>query len=78
MLFTCDKDFGELAFRRGASVRSGVVLFRCTLSKPQHLARTALAVLSTERNFEGHFTIVEDNRLRMMPLPLPSPRVTDA
>ena len=43
---TFDKDFGELAFRRGLEVSVGVVLFRITLTSPEHAVRVAVAAFA--------------------------------
>lgn len=73
ILLTFDKDFGELAFRRGADASAGVVLFRITLSSPEQAAAIAVLALSSDLNWIGHFAVVEDDRVRLRPLPRHTP-----
>ena len=69
MLVTFDKDFGELAFRSGLPASSGIVLFRISTPSPSHVARVAVAALESRTDRTGHFAVVEDERIRMTPLP---------
>jgi len=69
VLVTFDKDFGELVFRSGLSASSGVVLFRISASSPAYIARVAVAALESRTDWAGHFAVVEDDRIRMTPLP---------
>jgi predicted nuclease of predicted toxin-antitoxin system len=41
VVVTFDEDFGELAFHRGLAASVGVVLFRITLTSPDHAVRVA-------------------------------------
>jgi predicted nuclease of predicted toxin-antitoxin system len=69
ILITFDKDFGELTFRSGLPASSGIVLFRVTASSPSYVARIAVAALESRSDWAGHFAVVEDDRIRMTPLP---------
>jgi len=69
VLVTFDKDFGYLAFRLGLPASCGIVLFRISPSSPDSVARTALTVLESRTNWAGHFSVVEETRVRMTPLP---------
>ena len=69
ILITVDKDFGELALRKGLPSTSGVVLFRISAPSAEVVARVATAVLSQRTDWAGHFSVVEDQRIRMTPLP---------
>jgi predicted nuclease of predicted toxin-antitoxin system len=69
ILVTFDKDFGELAFRSGFPALSGIVLFRISMTSPLHVARVAVAALESRTDWAGHFAVVEDDRIRMTPLP---------
>jgi predicted nuclease of predicted toxin-antitoxin system len=71
ILVTFDKDFGELAFRSGQVASSGIVLFRIAATSPAHVARVAVAALESRTDWAGHFSVVEDDRVRMTPLPPP-------
>jgi predicted nuclease of predicted toxin-antitoxin system len=69
VLLTFDKDFGELAFHLGQSASPGIILLRPRLRSPAYLVRFTLAVLGQDQTWQGHFTVAEDGRLRMVPLP---------
>lgn len=69
LLVTFDKDFGELAFRAALPASSGVVLFRISMASPARVARTAVSVLEGRADWAGHFAVIEDDRVRMTPLP---------
>jgi predicted nuclease of predicted toxin-antitoxin system len=69
IVVTFDKDFGELAFRFGLPATSGVILFRLALSSPSSVARLAPAALETRGDWAGHFSVIEEGRVRMTPLP---------
>ncbi|MFB0537595.1 MAG: DUF5615 family PIN-like protein [Anaerolineae bacterium] len=69
ILVTFDKDFGELAFRSKLPASSGVVLFRISAPSSAHVARVAVAALESRTDWVGHFAVVEDDRIRMTPLP---------
>ena len=71
LLLTFDKDFGELAFRAGLPASSGVVLFRIAPISPAHIADVAVAVLESRNDWAGHFSVIEESRVRMTPLPPP-------
>jgi predicted nuclease of predicted toxin-antitoxin system len=69
ILVTFDKDFGELAFRAGLPASSGVVLFRISPASPSYVAQTAVAVLESRTDWAGRFSVIEEDRVRMTPLP---------
>jgi predicted nuclease of predicted toxin-antitoxin system len=69
ILITFDKDFGELAFRRGLSSPAGIVLFRIKAPSAAHVAEMAVAVLESRDDWAGHFSVIEERRVRMTPLP---------
>ena len=68
ILITFDKDFGELVFRLGLNAPSGVILFRIPPDSPWVIAQTAVTVLESRTDWVGHFSVVEKNRVRMIPL----------
>ncbi len=70
ILLTFDKDFGELAFRAGLPASCGIVLFRIPASSAEYVARVAVAALSGRTDWPGHFAVVEERRIRMIPLPV--------
>lgn len=69
ILLTFDKDFGELAYRSGFPASAGIILFRISLRSPSAVARIAVTALTSRSDWQGHFSIVEANRIRMTPLP---------
>ena len=68
ILITFDKDFGELVFRLGLDVPSGVILFRIPPDSPSFVAQTAVTVLESRTDWAGHFSVVDGPRVRMTPL----------
>lgn len=68
IVVTFDKDFGELAFRSKLPVQSGIILFRITPRSSQYIAQVAVQALASRDNWFGHFSVVEDNRIRMTSL----------
>jgi hypothetical protein len=64
-----DKDFGELAFRAKLPSTSGVILFRISLISSEHIAQIAVQAIASRTDWAGHFSVVEDQRIRMTPLP---------
>lgn len=71
ILLTFDKDFGELAFRSRIPSACGVILFRLQTRNLDQITRTAIAALASRADWAGHFSVVEDDRVRMTPLPPP-------
>jgi predicted nuclease of predicted toxin-antitoxin system len=69
VLLTFDKDFGELAYRRGRSAPCGIVLFRVTPQSPDEIAAIALSAIQSRRPWTGHFSVITRQRIRMRPLP---------
>jgi predicted nuclease of predicted toxin-antitoxin system len=75
VLLTFDKDFGEMAFRQGKPATCGVILFHPRLRSPAHVSRFAVSVLAQTVAWEGNFSVAEEGRLRVVPLPeTPTPK----
>jgi predicted nuclease of predicted toxin-antitoxin system len=70
VVVTSDKDFGELAFRYGLPAECGIILFRIAMTSPLRVAKIAVSVLAPRDDWAGHFAVVEDDRVRMTPLPI--------
>lgn len=68
IVVTFDKDFGELAFRSKIPSQSGIILFRVTPKSPEYIAQAAVQALASRDNWGGHFSVIEDNRIRMTSL----------
>ena len=69
LILTFDKDFGELIFRLGKAASNGVILFRIRAPSAEYIAKTAVAALDSRTDWEGYFSVVEDDRIRMTPIP---------
>jgi predicted nuclease of predicted toxin-antitoxin system len=69
VLVTEDKDFGELAIRHGKPV-PGLILLRLTPDRRHRKAGALLALLAAHgEHLAGRFTVVEESRVRLRPLP---------
>jgi len=68
ILLTFDKDFGELVFRRGLPVGSGVVLFRITPDSPEQAGGLALALVESHPDLSGSFCVVTRDSFRVRSL----------
>jgi len=68
LLVTLDKDFGELTFRLKLSAMYGVILFRMTMSDPRIVPVNMANIIESRSDWVGHFSVVEDDRIRMRPL----------
>ncbi len=68
-LLTFDKDFGELAYRRGLPAECGVVLFRVVAQNPEEISDIALRAIRSQPTWAGRFSVVTRQRIRMRPLP---------
>ncbi|MBI5296999.1 MAG: DUF5615 family PIN-like protein [Chloroflexi bacterium] len=68
ILITFDKDFGELAFRSKLPADCGIILFRITPVSSTYIAQVAVQALASRKDWAGHFSVVEDQRIRMTSL----------
>jgi len=71
ILITFDKDFGELAFRAHLPSATGIVLLRISAPTPEAMSLAIVSALSRRTDWVGHFSVIEDDRVRMTPLPKP-------
>jgi predicted nuclease of predicted toxin-antitoxin system len=69
ILITFDKDFGELAFRTRLPARNGSVLFRISMPSPRRVSLAAVTALGSRDDWAGHFSVIEDDRIRMTTMP---------
>lgn len=70
VLITFDKDFGELAFRSNMPSENGIILFRIPMKSPEYVAELTLAAIVSRSDWIGHFSVVDETRIRMTPLPI--------
>ena len=69
VLVTFDKDFGEMAFHQGKTATCGVILFRPRVRSPGYVAQFMVAVLGQAVSWEGNFSVAQEGKLRVVPLP---------
>lgn len=69
LLITFDKDFGELAFRLGLPITSGVILCRVSANSGMDAAVKVVAALNSRQDWPGHFSVIDEQRVRMRRLP---------
>lgn len=69
VVLTMDKDFGVLAFRRRLPAGHGIVLLRLGHLRLGRLMPIVLEALERGAAQSGRFTVVEEDRVRMVPLP---------
>jgi Domain of unknown function (DUF5615) len=69
VLITFDKDFGNLAFRRGNDAVCGIILCRPRLRSPAYLAEFLVAILGESIDWTGHFSVAREGRIRVVELP---------
>lgn len=69
VLVTFDKDFGQLVFHKGYAGSCGIILCRPRLRSPAYLAEFLTAVLAESIDWRGHFSVAQEGRLRVVPLP---------
>lgn len=68
VLLTFDKDFGSLAFQKGAKAVEGIILFRIPKKSPAFVSGLITSVLESRNDWRGHFAVVEEDRIRMKQL----------
>jgi predicted nuclease of predicted toxin-antitoxin system len=68
LLVTLDKDFGELTFRMKQPAMYGVILFRMKMTDPRIASVKMANIIESRSDWVGHFSVVEDDRIRMRPL----------
>ena len=69
IILTYDKDFGELVVKDNPCPSAGIILFRLPSKNPALIAEYLLDILKSRTDWEGHFSVVEEKRIRMRPLP---------
>jgi predicted nuclease of predicted toxin-antitoxin system len=69
LLLTFDKDFGELVFHRGQEASCGIVLFRISTSSSSAAAEMIVSILDSRDDWPGQFSVIDDRRIRITPLP---------
>ncbi len=68
IVITFDKDFGELAFRSHLPSQCGIILFRIQGKSSEYMAKVVVSVIESRSDWTGHFSVIEEHRIRMRPL----------
>lgn len=68
ILFTFDKDFGELVFSTKQPPARGIILFRIPMISSAYIAKALVKVIESRGDWEGHFAVVEEDRIRIRSL----------
>jgi predicted nuclease of predicted toxin-antitoxin system len=68
ILLTFDQDFGELAFRSRLLASVGIILFRIRVPSGSVVAEKVAKVISLRDDWYGHFTVIEEDKIRMRDL----------
>jgi predicted nuclease of predicted toxin-antitoxin system len=68
IILTFDKDFGELAVKQKAVPCRGVILLRIPKKSPDQIAEYVKNVIQSRDDWEGHMSVIEEERVRMRPL----------
>ncbi len=71
ILVTFDKDFGELIFHSREMPPPGIILLRLRLRSPSFVAEILKTTLEQEIEWRGHFSVVTESHIRVVPLPGP-------
>lgn len=69
VLLTFDKDFGEMAFRFGLPATCGIILCRFASTSGAETAAKVAAAVHSRQDWPGHFSVIDDRRVRMRSLP---------
>ncbi len=68
IILTYDKDFGELVVKDNRYPSYGIILFRLSRMDPYQMAGYIMDVLGSRKDWAGHFSVVEEDRIRMREL----------
>ena len=71
IVLTFDKDFGDLAFRNKLLATAGIILFRIKAPSSLVIAEKVAKAIALRDDWRGHFSVVEDDKVRMRILTTP-------
>lgn len=69
LLITFDKGFGTLIFQNEGPCPAGILLFRLPPLSKDELIRFMVEAITSRSDWNGHFAVIERDRIRMRPLP---------
>jgi Uncharacterized protein conserved in bacteria len=68
VILTFDHDFGELAVKDKAYPSVGIILLRLHQMTPHDMAEYITNIICSRDDWEGHFSVLEHDRIRMRSL----------
>ena len=68
IILTFDLDFGELAVKDRVYPSVGIILLRLHQMNPQQMAEYTIRVIRSRKDWEGHLSVIENDRIRMRQL----------
>jgi len=68
IILTFDLDFGELAVKDRVYPSVGIILLRLHQMNPQQMAEYTRVVIRSRKDWEGHLSVIENDRVRMRQL----------
>ena len=66
---TCDRDYGDLIFAKNLPSPPALIFFRPRSYRPDNPGHILLDLLREPSRFAGQFVVVEEDSLRIRPLP---------
>lgn len=69
IILTFDRDYGELIFRFGLPIPSGIIYFRFPPTTPILVAERLIALVESQVPLAGMFTVADLDHVRQRPLP---------
>ena len=69
LLITFDKDFGALTFHDDGPRPDGILLFRLPPLPKEDLVHFMVETISGRSDWSDHFAVIEQEQIRMRPLP---------
>ena len=73
LLVTFDTDFGALIFHDDGPQPDGILLFRLPPLPKEELVHFMVETITGRSDWPGHFAVIEQEQIRMRPLPGGSP-----
>lgn len=77
VVLTLDTDFGELAFRSQLPAECGVILVRLDWNSPADDNDIIVRALTSRDSWASTFAVIERDRVRLRPLPLKAPPISE-
>jgi predicted nuclease of predicted toxin-antitoxin system len=68
VILTYDKDFGELVMKDNRYPSYDIIFFRLSRMDPSQMAGYIRDVIGSRKDWKGHFSVIEEDRIRMRPL----------